>query len=301
MKDISLQQLLEAGCHFGHKSERWYPKAAQYIYTEKDGIHIIDLAKTKSGLEAALKYVRDSVADGGEIVFVATKRQAKDIVKQASITVNAPYFTERWIGGFLTNWDEIRKNVDKANRMAVEETNGDWKKFPKHEQVKLSKHLIRLRQFFGGVLTLKKAPTSLFIVDVKREIAAVREAIRTGIPIIAMVDTNSDPRGIDYVIPANDDAVGSITLIVNAITSAYAEGKKIFESREVQKNTELELQKTVKKTENKTELKSAEVAGEVILAEKNKVVEKTVKKETDKIKSDTAGVKKKSKTPKKRN
>lgn len=227
MEDITLQHLLEAGCHFGHKSERWHPRANEFIYTKKDGIHIIDLAKTKDGLDSAIAFVRELVAGGGEVLAVATKRQARGILKEAAVSVGMPFFTERWIGGFLTNWDEIRKNINKANRMAMEQANGDWKKFPKHEQMKLARSLEKLNNFYQGVLTIPRPPKALFIIDVRKEIAAVREAKRMGTPIIAVVDTNSDPRGIDYVIPANDDAVGSIQLIIRAVTGAYAEEKAL--------------------------------------------------------------------------
>lgn len=227
MRDISLQELLEAGCHFGHKSERWNPKASSFIYIKKDGIHIIDLAKTKTGLETAAGFVRDLVAAGSEILFVGTKRQAKGIVKTESLRVQAPYITERWIGGFLTNWDGIHKNIQKIIRMQEEEATGKWKKFPKHEQLKLARYLRRLNVFYGGVLTLNVPPQALFVIDVKKEIAAVREGIRMGIPVVAIVDTNSDPTGITHVIPANDDAVGSVTLITKTIADAYGEGKDI--------------------------------------------------------------------------
>lgn len=225
MRDIALQELLEAGCHFGHKSERWHPKASSFIYIEKDGIHIIDLAKTKLGLEEAAQFVRDLVAGGSEILFVGTKRQAKSIVKEEATRVGASSITERWIGGFLTNWDGIHKNIQKIIRLDEEEATGKWKKFPKHEQMKLSRYVRRLKMFYGGVLGLNVPPQALFIIDVKKEIAAVREGIRTGIPIVAIVDTNSDPTGITHVIPANDDAVGSVTCITKIIADAYAEGK----------------------------------------------------------------------------
>lgn len=225
MKDITLQELLEAGCHFGHKSERWHPKAQSFIYTEKDGIHIIDLAKTKVGLDEAVAFIKELVVGGSELLFVATKRQAKGVVKEEAVRVGAPYMTERWIGGFLTNWDGIHKNIQKIIRLSEEETTGAWKKFPKHEQMKLSRYLSRLKVFYGGVLQLNVPPQALFIVDVKKEISAVREGLRCGIPVIAIVDTNSDPTGITHVIPANDDAVGSITIITKAIASAYEEGK----------------------------------------------------------------------------
>ncbi len=226
MQEITLQQLLEAGCHFGHKSERWHPKAKAFIYTEKDGIHIIDLAKTKAGLEAACEFVRELAAAGNEVLFVGTKRQAQGVVEEAAKNAGAPFLTERWIGGFLTNWDTIHKNIEKINRMTQEQMSGAWNKFPKHEQVKMSHYLTRIKVFYGGVLTLNEPPAALLIVDVKKEIAAVREGMRKGVPIVAIVDTNADPTGIAYPIPANDDAVGSIALIVQALAQAYKEGKE---------------------------------------------------------------------------
>jgi len=265
MKSISLQDLLEAGCHFGHKSERWHPKASQFIYTEKDGIHIIDLAKTKAGLDEAVAFITDLIGQGGELLFVGTKRQAKGIVKEEAMRVHAPYMTERWIGGFLTNWDGIHKNIQKINRMQEEVSSGGWKKFPKHEQMKMSHYLDRLKVFYGGVLSLNTPPQALFIVDVKKEIAAVREGIRCGIPIIAIVDTNSDPTGIDHVIPANDDAVGSVTLIIKTIASAYEEGKATADKiAEDAKKTEAKIEEKPKgqdaevKKEEKTEEKKPE-------------------------------------------
>ena len=259
MKDITLQDLLEAGCHFGHKSERWHPKAQQFIYTEKDGIHIIDLAKTKIGLDAAVAFVKELVAGGSELLFVATKRQAKGIVKEEAIRVGAPYMTERWIGGFLTNWDGIHKNIQKIIRLTDEEATGAWKKFPKHEQMKLSRYLARLKVFYGGVLQLNVPPQAMFIVDVKKEIAAVREGLRCGIPIIAIVDTNSDPTGITHIIPANDDAVGSITIIAKTIAAAYEEGRatraKMAEDVEKQKAKELAKKEPTKKGDVLEEIK----------------------------------------------
>ena len=225
MEEITLQALLEAGCHFGHKSERWHPKASEFIYTEKDGIHIIDLAKTKIGLEKAMEYVKKTIADGGEVLFVGTKRQAQGVVKTEAEFAGAPYFVERWIGGFLTNWDSIKKNIERIIRLTDEEATGAWKKFPKHEQSKLSRYLGRLRISYGGVLKVGVPPQALFVVDIKKEIAAVREAKRLGAMVVAIVDTNADPNLIDYVIPANDDAVGSIQFITHAIARAYKEGR----------------------------------------------------------------------------
>ena len=231
MEEITLPSLLEAGCHFGHKSERWHPKARDFIYTEKDGIHIIDLAKTKVGLEAAMTFVKELVAGGGDLLFVGTKRQAMGVVAEEASRVGAPYFVERWIGGFLTNWEEIKKNIDKINRLKEGKATGFWKKFPKHEQSKLSRYLDRLHVFYGGVLTIATPPQAIFVVDVRREYAAVREAARIGIPVVGVVDTNSDPSGIDYVVPANDDAVGSIKFIAHAVASAYKEGKDQYQKQ----------------------------------------------------------------------
>ena len=225
MEEITLQALLEAGCHFGHKSERWHPKAAEFIYTEKDGVHIIDLAKTKAGLEAAVTFVGDLAREGKTVLFVATKRQAQGVVKELAEKAGASYLVERWIGGFLTNWDEIHKNIQKINRLSEEEKTGGWKKFPKHERTHLARYLSRLKIFYGGVLMLDEPPAALFVVDIRKESAAVAEAIRREIPIIAIVDTNADPAGIDYVIPANDDAVGSIEYITRALARAYQEGR----------------------------------------------------------------------------
>lgn len=226
MEEITLQALLEAGCHFGHKAERWHPKAAEFIYTKKDGIHIIDLAKTKAGLDAATSFVKELVKNGGELLFVATKRQAMGVVKEAVVKAGAPYLVERWIGGFLTNWEEVKKNIDKIINLENDHAAGRWKKMPKHEQGKLLRYIERLKVFYGGVLLLTEKPAAIFVVDVRREHAAVQEAIRIGIPVVAIVDTNSDPEGINYVIPANDDAVGSIKFITDTIVSAYLEGKE---------------------------------------------------------------------------
>jgi small subunit ribosomal protein S2 len=226
MKDITLEQLLEAGSHFGHKAERWHPKASEFIWQKKDGIHIIDLAKTKAGLDGAMAFAYETGKNGGTMVFVGTKRQARGVVKEAALAAKANYLVQRWIGGFLTNWEGVHKNIQKVNKMMEEQANGGWKKFPKHEQMKLARYLERLIVDYGGVLDLAVPPQALFVVDVRKEQSAVREAHRIGIPVIGMVDTNANPAGIEHVIPANDDAVGSVSLIVTAVVSAYQEGRE---------------------------------------------------------------------------
>lgn len=266
MENISLQQLLEAGCHFGHKAERRNPKASSYIYTEKDGIHIIDLVKTKEGLEKATAYVQKLVAGGDEVLFVGTKRQAKDIVKTEALRVGAPYVVERWIGGFLTNWEGIQKTIKKIITMTEEEKAGGWKKFPKHEQIKLAHHLKRLNIFYGGVTSLANPPKALFIVDVKKENVAFREAVRSGVSMVAIVDTNVNPTNVLYPIPANDDAVGSIAILTKAIADAYEEGKREKEKKEGTPSPKTSIEPSpiaeVKKTEEIPVEKPAEVKKE---------------------------------------
>ncbi|OGG27501.1 30S ribosomal protein S2 [Candidatus Gottesmanbacteria bacterium RIFCSPLOWO2_01_FULL_48_11] len=276
MDEITLQLLLEAGCHFGHKAERWHPKASQFIFTEKDGIHIVDLAKTKAGLEAAAAFIKDTVAKGGEVLFVATKRQARGVVKQEVEAVGAPYFVERWIGGFLTNWEQVKKNIDKIIRLDEEQQNGTWKKFPKHEQVKLGRYLKRLKIYYGGVLTLKNVPQALFVVDVKKEDASVREGRISGAAIVAIVDTNADPAGIDYVIPANDDAVGSIQFIAHVVATAYREGKEL-------------RQKEIEKTNKASEVAKTEAPKEATIEEKPREAGSGSARKPDSAKATTDG------------
>lgn len=231
MKDISLKELLEAGCHFGHRAEKWHPKATSFIYQSREGIHIIDLAKTREGLMSAGELIRSFGETGKTILFVATKRQAKGAVKEAAVRAGAAYLTNRWIGGFITNWDEVYKNIEKLNTMRQESQSGAWNSRPKHEIVKLHKEMRKLEMVYAGVSLLRKIPDAVFIVDIRRENSCVREAVRFNLPILAIVDTNSDPTPVAYPIPANDDAVGSIQFIVNFLADSYIEGKKIFEKK----------------------------------------------------------------------
>lgn len=233
MKDIALKDLLEAGCHFGHKVERWHPKAAEFIFGEREGIHIIDLVKTRDGLKKGGEYLQNLGKAGQLILFVATKRQAKGVVTEAAKRAGVPYLTNRWIGGFLTNWEEVKKNIDKVNRGRKELAEGVWKKFPKHEQVKMEKELHKREAVYGGVTELARLPDAVFIIDVKREVASLREAIKRKMPIVAIIDTNANPNQVDYPIPANDDAVGSIQFIVNYLADSYLEGKKVGEKNAV--------------------------------------------------------------------
>lgn len=277
MKNISLKDLLEAGCHFGHKVERWHPKAGEFIYEEREGIHIIDLVKTKDGLEKAGEYLQNLGETGQEILFVATKRQAKGVVSEAAKRAGIPYLTNRWIGGFLTNWEEVKKNIDKANKMRQEFTDGVWKKFPKHEQVKLTKDLNKLESVYTGVKELQRLPDAIFIIDIKREVSSLREGAKKSIPIVAIIDTNTNPNDVDYPIPANDDAVGSIQFIVNTLAESFLEGKKIKDKKEG-KNKE----QTTDNKEQESEKKEPEVKKEEIEEEEKK--EDKVKKKGKKKK-----------------
>lgn len=231
MAKVSLKALLEAGAHFGHQAARWNPKMKPYLYTARDKIHIFDLAKTKEGLEKAAAFVKTTAAKGEKIVFVGTKRQAKAIVKEEAKKANMPWVSERWLGGTITNWEQIKKNINKLIEMREKRKEGEYKKYTKKEQILIGREIARLERFFGGLVGLKDLPAAIFVVDIKKEETAIREANRKGIPVVAIVDSNSNPDLVDYVIPANDDAVGSIKLIVGAIAEAAKKGREAFEKK----------------------------------------------------------------------
>jgi len=224
--EIKLKDLLEAGCHFGHQVTRWNPKMKPYIFDARDNVHIFDLVKTKEGLEAAYAFVKDLASQGGKIVLVGTKRQAKDIIREAAIKIGMPYVCERWVGGTITNWEVIKKNIDKLKDLKTKKQAGEFNNYTKKENLLIDREIGRLEQMYGGIADLEKLPEAIFVIDVKKEFGAVKEATERGVKIIGVVDTNSDPSLIDYVIPANDDATKSIELIVNYIAQAIEEGKK---------------------------------------------------------------------------
>jgi len=227
----SLKDLLEAGAHFGHQAARWNPKMKPYLYTVRDGVHVFDLAKTKEGLDKACEYVRKLTAEGEKIVFVGTKRQAEAIVKEEAKKAGVPYVSERWLGGTITNWEQIKKSIEKLTEMIEKREKGEYKKYTKKEQLLLDREIARLEKFFGGLVSLKELPAAIFVVDTKKEVTAVKEAEQKGITVVAIVDSNSDPDLVDYVIPANDDAVGAVKLIVGAIAEAAKEGREKFEKK----------------------------------------------------------------------
>ena len=226
MAVVSMKQLLEAGVHFGHQTRRWNPKMAPYIFTERNGIYIIDLQKTVKKLEEAYMFVRDTAANGGEILFVGTKKQAGDSVKEEAERCGMHYVNARWLGGMLTNFKTIRRRIERLAQLRKMEEDGTFELLPKKEVVKLKLEIEKLEKFIGGIKNMSELPAALFIVDPKKEKIAVSEARKLGIPIVAIVDTNCDPDEVDYVIPGNDDAIRAVKLIAGSMANAVLEGKQ---------------------------------------------------------------------------
>ena len=226
MSVVSMKQLLEAGVHFGHQTRRWNPKMAPYIFTERNGIYIIDLQKTVKKLEDAYMFVRELSANGGDILFVGTKKQAMDSIKEEAIRCEMPFVNARWLGGMLTNFNTIKKRIKRLEQLTAMETDGTFDLLPKKEVAKLKLEREKLEKFLGGIVGMKKQPAAMFIVDPRKERIAVLEAKKLHIPIVAIVDTNCDPDEIDYVIPGNDDAIRAVKLIAGAIADAVIEGRQ---------------------------------------------------------------------------
>jgi small subunit ribosomal protein S2 len=224
---ISMKALLESGVHFGHRTNKWNPHMRPYIFTERNGIHIIDLQQTVKSFNSAYTVLRDCVSEGGTILFVGTKRQAQETVREEAIRCGMPYVTERWLGGMLTNWVTIFQRITELERLEKMRDTGEFERLTKKEGLLLERAIKRLDIRLSGVRNLKRLPDMLFIVDVNREETAVHEANLTGIPIVALVDTNCDPGGVDYVIPSNDDAIRAIKLLVAKIADAVIEGKSM--------------------------------------------------------------------------
>jgi small subunit ribosomal protein S2 len=223
---VSMKQLLEAGVHFGHQTRRWNPKMAPFIFTERNGIYIIDLQKTVKKLEEAYMFVRDIAAEGGSVLFVGTKKQAQDSVREEAERVGAYFVNARWPGGMLTNFRTIRRRIDRLNQLYKMDADGTFELLPKKEVIKLRKEIAELEKLFGGIKEMKKIPSALFIVDPRKEHIAVAEARKLGIPIVAIVDTNCDPDEVDYVIPGNDDAIRAVKLIASIMGNAILESRQ---------------------------------------------------------------------------
>ncbi len=226
MAVVSMKQLLEAGVHFGHQTRRWNPKMAPYIFTERNGIYIIDLQKTVKKLEEAYMFIRETAANGGEILFVGTKKQAGDSVKEEAERCGMHYVNARWLGGMLTNFKTIRRRIERLSQLRKMEEDGTFELLPKKEVIQLKLEIEKLEKFIGGIKHMSTLPAALFVVDPKKEKIAVAEARKLGIPVVAIVDTNCDPDEVDYVIPGNDDAIRAVKLIAGAMSSAVLEGRQ---------------------------------------------------------------------------
>lgn len=224
---ISMKALLESGVHFGHRTNKWNPYMRPYIFTERNGIHIIDLQQTVKLLTTAYNLVRDTVAQGGAVLFVGTKRQAQETISEEAVRCGMPFVTERWLGGMVTNWSTMYSRIQELERLEHLRDSGEINRLTKKEGLLISRQIKRLETHLSGVRNMKRLPDLIFIVDVVREHTAVHEANLKGIPVIALVDTNCDPRGVDYVIPSNDDAIRAIKLLVSKIADAAIEGRSI--------------------------------------------------------------------------
>ncbi len=238
MAVVSMKALLESGVHFGHRTNKWHPAMRPYIFTERTGIHIIDLQQTVKALTVAYNVVRDSVANKGVVLFVGTKRQAQETVRDEAVRCGMPYVTERWLGGMLTNWSTMHQRIQELDRLEKMVSTGDIERLTKKEGLLIQREINRLNIRLSGVRSLTRRPDMLFVVDVSREDAAVHEANLLGIPVIALVDTNCDPSNVDYVVPSNDDAIRAIKLLVGKIADAVLEGKAMRKDQGMEEEAE---------------------------------------------------------------
>ena len=225
MADITMKALLETGVHFGHRTQKWHPKMKPYIFTERNGIHIIDLQQTVAALDQAYNIVRDTAAAGDMVLFVGTKRQAQESIQKEAERCGMPYINQRWLGGTLTNWKTIKERIDELKRLEEGQATGKFVHLTKKEELIIGRKVIRLQSRLGGIREMPKLPSVIFVVDVHREATAVREANILGLPVIGLVDTNCDPSGIDLVIPGNDDAIRAIKLLTARLAEAALEGQ----------------------------------------------------------------------------
>lgn len=239
---VSMKALLETGVHFGHRTGRWNPKMKSFIYTERNGIHIIDLQQTMAALDNAYGVVRDTISEDGIILFVGTKRQAKESLLEQAQRCGMPYVNQRWLGGTLTNWRTIRQRIDYLLNLEERQEQGDFERLPKKEALQLGREIIKLNRRLGGIKDMRRLPDMLFITDVRRETTAVKEANKLGIPIVAMVDTNCDPDPIEYIVPANDDAIRANKLIITKIADAVIEGQNMREALAAEEELDMEFE-----------------------------------------------------------
>jgi small subunit ribosomal protein S2 len=241
MSSITMKALLETGVHFGHRTRKWNPKMKPYIFTERNGIHILDLHQTLKAIRETYDLVRDTVAGGGSLLFVGTKRQAQDTIAKEAIRCSMPFVSERWLGGTLTNWRTIRQRIDYLKELEARRERGEFELITKKEALILTRQIDKLNERLGGIREMKGLPGLIFVVDVRREYTAIREASSLKIPVMAMVDTNSDPDMIDYVIPANDDAIRAIKLVASVMADAALEGIGLRKDKEIDEQAAKEM------------------------------------------------------------
>jgi small subunit ribosomal protein S2 len=242
MSVVSMKQLLESGVHFGHQTRRWNPKMKPYIFTERNGIYIVDLQQTVKLIDVAYNFIRDVAAQGKTVLFVGTKKQAQETIKKEAERCGMPYVNQRWLGGMLTNFQTIRKRVDRLEELESMAENGTFARLPKKEVILLEKEHEKLERFLGGIRNMRRVPDALFVADPRKEDIAVAEANKLGIPVIAIVDTNCDPDVVDFVIPGNDDAIRAVKLLTSVISNAVLEGKQGEQFDEGDAATEVEVE-----------------------------------------------------------
>ena len=272
-----IQEMIDAGVHFGHQTKRWHPKMEPYIYTVSKGVHIIDLEKTEEMLRKACDFLYEQASMGKIIVFVGTKKQSKDIIEKEAKRSGALYVNERWVGGTITNFETIKKNIDKLLSYLKSREEGKFSIYTKKERLLIDREIEKLQASYGGISSLRKTPEVLFVIDTKREKTAIREAKRSGVPVVAIVDTNANPEDIDYPIPGNDDAIKSVALIVRAIADAVEEGYKEFGKSEKEKREKKEIEEK----ESSFEKDKGIVSEEIVIDVEEKLVNEAVKEENE--------------------
>ncbi|EKD95017.1 MAG: Ribosomal protein S2 [uncultured bacterium] len=301
-----IEELIEAGVHFGHQIRRWHPKMEPYIYTVSKNIHIIDLEDTERLLKEACEFLYKQASEGRKIVFVGTKKQSKEIIQAEAIRSGAMFVNERWIGGTITNFPTIKKNLDKLIKYMRGKETGEFDKYTKKERLLIDRETEKMTLVYGGILTLTETPDILFVIDPKREKTAVKEAQNAGIPVVAIIDTNADPTGIDYIIPGNDDAIKSVALLMRAVSDAVEEGYKEFDKKATEQTRKAEAIVEEKEDVVVTTTESPVVTAEVeeieeklVEVEEPKKIEKIIEKEDEvKKNSETAKAPKKAKAKK---
>ena len=299
MSRVELIQLIKAGAHFGHLTRRWNPKMKPYIFMEKNGIHIIDLKKTQQLIEEAAEKFDQIVSEGKTVLFVGTKKQAQAIIETEAKKCGAHWVSERWLGGMLTNFSTIRKSVKRLHNIEKQETDGTFEKITKKEILFLSRELGKLKKVLGGVESMNRLPGALFIVDIRKESIAVNEARKLNIPVFAIVDTNCDPDDIDYIIPANDDAVKTIELITSTMADAILEGEAKLKEKKAEEAAERERVKKEREKEKEVEKKKIEAERAARKAEKEKEAKEKKEAEAEKVDDESKKVEKVTKEDKK--